>query len=237
MKNTLFFLFFFLISFGCKNEKQIEKEQNKNTFVDNNAESKDLEIFKITVAQIPETIKYSGEFKDGYRWKDNTGQYLVFITETGNTRNEKMEHEFDDSGDAELFSYCYKIKDSKYELKWKIYDFINDCPVDMIAEFFENTLQITDLNKDGVAEVWAMYKTVCHGDVSPLDLKIIMYEGPQKYAVRGESKIEFGVDDNGKTVFEGGEYHLDNSFKNGPESFLTYAKKLWSNHMMNDSQN
>ena len=73
---------------------------------------------------------------------------------------------------------------------WKVYDYIDDCPVDIVASFVKNTFKITDLDNNGVAEIWLMYKTVCHGDVSPSEMKIIMYQGNQKFAMRGENKVQ-----------------------------------------------
>ena len=42
-----------------------------------------------------------------------------------------------------------------------------------------------------------MYKTVCHVDVSPCDMKIIMYQGGQKYAIRGKNKVFYGTWESG----------------------------------------
>ncbi len=73
---------------------------------------------------------------------------------------------------------------------------------------------------------------VCHGDVSPLDLKIIMYEGSQKYAMRGENKIAFGTSDDGRIRYIGGEYSFDVAFGNGPEVFRQQALKIWNRNVM-----
>jgi len=76
-----------------------------------------------------------------------------------------------------------------------------------------------------------MYETVCHGDVSPSDMKIIMYEGQQKFAMRGENKINYGTGDNGQKMYAGGEYKIDDAFSNGPTVFLEFAKKLWNKNI------
>jgi hypothetical protein len=61
----------------------------------------------------------------------------------------------------------------------EVNDFIKDCMVDIDAAFKKNSLKVTDLDKNGIAEIWVMYEMACKGDVSPSDLKIIMYEGKQ----------------------------------------------------------
>ena len=108
-----------------------------------------------------------------------------------------------------------------------IYNFIKDCPVDIKANFIKNTFAVTDLNKDGNAEIWVMYKTVCHGDVSPSDMKIIMYENDKKYAVRGTNKVKYTAKD-----YIGGEYTFDEAFKKAPKVFRDYATKLWKKNIL-----
>lgn len=235
MKNLIYILFFACLSLSCKNDKHETVVVGvKDTVLVKAEKEIDWDVRKIAVAQIPKDIPYKGVFKEGYFYQDASGTNVVFITETGIYRNKNLPHEFDDSADAELFVYSYAITSKENILNWKIYDFINDCPVDIVARFIENTFTITDLDKNGKAEIWVMYKTVCHSDVSPADVKIIMYEGAQKHALRGESKIQTGIDDNNKPLYHGGTFTMDAAFKNAPEVFKTYAEKLWQANIMED---
>lgn len=93
----------------------------------------------------------------------------------------------------------------------------------MEANFVKNTLRITDLDNNGKGEVWLMYRTVCHGDVSPSNLKVIMYQEQQKFAMRGTSKVR--VSDN---RFDGGDYKFDRAFMAAPQIFRDFAQKLWA---------
>lgn len=61
----------------------------------------------------------------------------------------------------------------------------------------------------------------CRGDVSPSTMKLIMYEGDKKYAVRGTCKIVMGDES------YGGEMNMDANFKNGLQVFREYAQKKW----------
>jgi hypothetical protein len=106
---------------------------------------------------------------------------------------------------------------------WRVYDYNKDCPVDLMLYFIEKTFAVTDLDNNGLAEIWLMYKNSCQGDVSPVPTKIIMYEGSKKYALRGESRVLFSA-----TEFIGGNFTLDDNFKNGNAAFRQYAEKLWS---------
>ena len=126
-----------------------------------------------------------------------------------------------------MYAYSYKIIGDQQRLLWQVHDFVKGCPVDIKANYVPNTFAVTDLNKDGKAEVWLMYKTVCHGDVSPSNMKIIMYEGNKKYAVRGTNKVKISDKE-----YNGGRYTFDEAFKSGPESFQLYALQLWKKHLI-----
>jgi len=83
---------------------------------------------------------------------------------------------------------------------------------------------VTDLNKDGKAEVWVMYKVSCQGDVSPIPMKIIMYQDNKKFALRGTTRVKVSATD-----YMGGEYSFDEAFKNAPVQFRQYAVNFGSN--------
>ncbi|HEY1192624.1 M949_RS01915 family surface polysaccharide biosynthesis protein [Flavobacterium sp.] len=236
MKNILLLLLCITLFSNCKTDKKEAIKTNISTKESSKEKPFVLNVEKIDSTQFPESIKYEGFIKNAVRWKDKSGDNIVITTETGYHINKKFEHDSDGS-DAELFAYHYIISGNEAKQTWRVYDFIADCPVDIVASFVKNTFQITDLNQNGIAETWLMYKTVCHGDVSPCNMKIIMYEGNQKYAVRGESKVAVGIDDNGKKQFIGGEYKLDANFKKAPKVFQEFAQKLWKDNLIENWEN
>lgn len=183
-----------------------------------------LVVTKIEKNSIPATIKYVGHVVNAVRWTDSLGDNIVITTETGETPSKSMPE--DGYRDAALYAYHYLALSDTFKLTWKINDFIKECPVEIKANFIKNTFAVTDLNNDGKAEVWVMYKTVCHGDVSPCNMKIIMYESNKKFAVRGTTRVKPSDKE------EGGEYNFDEAFKNGPEVFRNYALKLWKNNVV-----
>jgi hypothetical protein len=236
MKNILPLLLCIVLFSNCKRDKKEAIKTNISTEESSTEEPSLLKVEKIDSTQFPKSIKYEGFIKNAVRWKDKSGDNIVITTETGYHINKKFEHDSDGS-DAELFAYHYIISGNEAKQTWKVYDFISDCPVDIVASFVKNTFQVTDLNQNGIAETWLMYKTVCHGDVSPCNMKIIMYEGNQKYAIRGESKVAVGIDDHGKKQFIGGEYKLDDKFKKASKVFQEFAQKLWANNLIENWEN
>ncbi|MBO9205239.1 MULTISPECIES: M949_RS01915 family surface polysaccharide biosynthesis protein [Niastella] len=183
-----------------------------------------IKVTAIDKSKLPAGIKFPGKLKQAIRWNDLAGDNIVVTSETGIYTNPKFKHE-NEGRDAELFAFHFIVSDS-IQQTWKVYDLISDCPVDLEASFVKNTLQVTDLNNDGIGEVWVMYRTVCHGDVSPSDMKIIMYQGKQKYAMRGTNKVQVG-----EKEFEGGEYKFDAAFTAGPAEFMQFAVKLWNKNI------
>jgi hypothetical protein len=180
---------------------------------------------RLDTNQLPNGIKVTGKIKTAVRWTDKSGDNIVITTETGEFKSTKATS--DDSRDAELYAYHYIVGNDSTFLLWKVYDFIKDCPLDIQVGFIKNTFQITDLDNDGVAEVWLIYKLACRGDIGPCDMKIIMYHGKLKYAMRGQNKVQ--VSDN---EFYGGDYKFDKAFTEGPAAFKDFALKLWDKNSM-----
>lgn len=93
--------------------------------------------------------------------------------------------------------------------------------MDALAEFCKKSLEVTDLDQNGTPEIWIMYRIACRGDISPSELKLIMYEGNKKYKLQGSSSIELtGIEK------YGGEINSILNFKE-QQLFLDYAKKKW----------
>ena len=171
---------------------------------------------------IPSKISYKGTIVNAVKWSDKTGTHLVITSESGEVPVKGQ----DDYREAALYAQHYLISKDVHRLTWTVQDFVKECPVDISANFVKNSFAITDLNKNNKAEVWLMYKVVCRGDVSPSDMKVIMYEDGKKYAMRGTNRVK--VSEKGSM---GGEYTFDKSFASAPKVFTQYAKQLWNKHI------
>lgn len=115
---------------------------------------------------------------------------------------------------ARLYATLYEDlpEDEGARQRWRIQDLVDECPADLTAAFTDPPLKISDADADGEPEIWVGYRIACRGDVSPSSLKIIGYEGTQKYALRGRSRIALGESS------EGGE--------SSPDAALSAAPKL-----------
>jgi hypothetical protein len=179
-----------------------------------------LKLTKLNSNSIPKNIQYTGKVVQALRWTDSTGDNIVILTATDKTQSKNAPD--DGYSDAALYAYHYLLIGDSAKQTWKVYDYVKECPVDMFLYFVDKTFTVTDLNKDGKAEVWLMYKVSCQGDVSPIPMKIIMYQDNKKFAVRGTTRVRVSANE-----YMGGTYSFDEAFKNAPAVFRQYAEKLW----------
>ena len=177
-----------------------------------------FKLTKLDKNSVPQNIQYAGNIFQAVRWTDNTGDNIVILT-----INKSQSKNAPDEGysDGALYAYHYLVSADTTKQTWRVYDYVKECPVDMFLYFVDKAFAVTDLNKDGKAEVWIMYKVSCQGDVSPVLMKIVMYHDNQKFAVRGTTRVGDSM---------GGEYTFDDAFKKGPAEFRQYAEKLWKQH-------
>lgn len=162
-------------------------------------------------------------FGDGFT--DKNGEHALLLTreetpsrlEPGSSRLERQFLK------AELF-----VRDgNSAKSVWKIQE-ENDCPtLDSEAVFFTKFVSVTDLDGNGEIEVIVPYRVMCAGDVSPKSIKVILRQGKQKLALRGNSRIVVGGEG------YGGDYVLDEAL-NRPENkvFRDKILKIWKSVFM-----
>ena len=179
-----------------------------------------LRVSLLAPAVVPATLKHSGRVVQALRYTDRTGTYTVLATQSGPAADPAAQSS--DGRRADLYAYQYSA--AGVAPSWQVHDFEADCPVDIEAQFRPKGVTVTDLDHNGTAEVWLVYRTTCRGDISPSTQKIIMHEGTRKYAVRGTSRVVAGQE------AEGGTYTLDAAWKAAPVAFRQHAAQLWQQH-------
>ena len=117
---------------------------------------------------IPKIIKYEGKFKEALKFTDKKGTHIVITAEP--------EVDKDGQRTGFIYAWCYLKVRNDLKLQWKLDNLTEKCG-NIEAKFIPKTLEVTDLNNDGIGEVWLMYSEACRGDDVPSSLKIIMYQG------------------------------------------------------------
>lgn len=232
MKTIVILISACIFSAGCSKDRRTTQnteaikdsdiqEQSNLTLAkkDTNIQKSDkagIENLVYDTGKLSDEIKYSGKIVADAMWNDKNGENMVIITETP---------VLEQSGYKELFGYHYINNNGETKLLWNIHDYIEECPVDITLKYIDNSLTITDLNNNGIAESSFLYRMSCKGDVSPDDMKLLMHEGETKYAIRGQMKLTI----KGEGTY-GGEMKIDPSFDKAPKEFLDYAKDRWNKY-------
>lgn len=205
----------------------------------------------IAEAQIPSSIKFEGKLQEAWQWTDKSGDN-IFITSFVEPYDDKEKNEYGEEGQtAALSAYQYVKKDGDYQLLWKISDGEKSCPFDITCEFIKGSTTVTDVDNDGIAEATIQYRLACRSDVSPARMKLIMYEGADKYLLQGLSWLKSSPEDS-FTVTENtanletlpgykkteeeymktfGRYDSEKGFAAAPPEFLAYARRQWMKYV------
>lgn len=170
-------------------------------------------------------VPYYGMFIDGMKWKDTKGNHVVFYTTTG--LYESREEDPGDGISSEIYAYYYTYKDNPNHTKrvWSFHETELNCPLATLLEFIDDSFRVTDLNNDGTAEIWLVYRGGCMGDITPWPMSIVMYDGIKEYKMSGDVKIILGGGEEA-----GGEYQFDKQFQSAPDTFRKYASELWKHY-------
>ena len=174
---------------------------------------------KLNLKTLPKEVTYDGYIVYSARWKDKAGEHIFIASETG------VKNGVDSSGAAVKNAYFtaqhYLINDSVTRT-WTESDSVAGCQLNLQAGFVQSGFNVTDIDKDGVGEVWMMLKKACLSDVSPADLQLVIHEDFQRYSMIGTEKTRLS-----KTDVIGGEFDINNDFREGNELFLLKAKDVW----------
>jgi hypothetical protein len=121
-------------------------------------------------------MAYKGKYMDGLVWKDESGENTIFLTYDANEKESKRD----------IYVYQYRIVGDKCSLVWDIQDFSGAlCEM----TFAGGSLQLLDLDRDGILEVCFIYQNVCDGN-DPYTTKLMLMHNGQKLAIRGKFSPE-----------------------------------------------
>lgn len=187
---------------SCSNREETKVEQTPEKEVNTEVVDKDaFEELTFEKAKMPTQIKaYKGSIVDGKHWKDKNGDNYFILTFEDKTYNDR-------EGTASLTGHGYHFCNNntdEYSLVRVFNDFVKDCEFDLAFQFKEDYFTVQDLNNNQYGEVTVVYTVDCASDVSPLTMKLLLFENGEKYAIRGTTKDMYG---------NGGDMVVDKSFK------------------------
>lgn len=154
--------------------------------------------------------KPKGTLVEAVRWTDKSGDNLIVISEyqTGNI--------LEPGYSSELFAAQWLITAQDAQEVWKIKDFNY---VDGELDYTAQTLDVQDIDKDGVAESSFLY-TIVSSDKQTT--KMMLHTRGTKLAIRGHWNIDIDADEPELDTIT-----VDDLFKKYPRKFETYAQQRW----------
>ena len=172
---------------------------------------------------IPDAVDAKGPAAWG--WTDGNGNNVFVVTYAD------QENPSEDEGEAPstrsrsmLITHDVVGAGGKAVRKRTVKDFVNGCPFDVHLHLEDDSLQTTDLDGDGFAEITFAYQLTCTSDMSPRTRKLLLLEDGEKYILRGHTGLGGGWSPEGDVP---SEYKVDPSVANGPKVFREHLIAAW----------
>lgn len=152
-----------------------------------------LQIRQIGYHDIPRNLPVKGVLVEALEFTDKHGYNLVVCTQTGkfpvSVKNEEGNYEkLNDR--AELSFYHFVKAGDSYKMLAELND-EQDCDgFDLYNGFTKKSLALTDLDRDGIAEISFQVTKSCRSDVSPAERKLFLFEAGQPYYLQGFTTLE-----------------------------------------------
>jgi hypothetical protein len=171
--------------------------------------------------QLP-AFDLKGEIIGGVRWQDANGENYFVVTRT---EEEGFNEEYDVYyGSTYAWGYHFANKNTdNFELLAEFHDFVKECDLELYFKIFTESMQVTDLDENGFGEVAVIYEKACTSDVSPADMKLILFENGNKYVIRGTT-IAYMPNK------AGGELTVDKSFDNAAPILREHSIEIFKKH-------
>lgn len=250
----LVYLFLSVLLANCNSsssDKDTKKVISDTAKKDNGSSEQISTIFKgaekIALSDLPSSIKVQGVATEAWKWNDNSGENILVLSQVAPHSNESKSKNEDEGETASLHAIQYIKKNDKYEYVWGLNEEEKACPVDISCAFIPGSTSISDLNKNGFAEIKVQYAMACRGDVSPATMKLVIRENGVDYGLMGnrwiayDPKLKFDVNESNVNLEKTpklkdemaelertmGRYESERRFANAPSEFLPYAKSEW----------
>ena len=180
-----------------------------------------IENKKVTLAELPSGIPVTGTFVAAVTWTDKTGPNTALFTYQKSQASEGVSVRLQASGyrkDADAATGWTK--------NWKLQDGVENCDLDITAHFVRSSIEVTDLDENGIAEVSFVYRQACNGGMDLVDQKLFLIEGEKKHPIRGATQL-VNINENGKGGHYDGPMTVSPLFNQAPSSFKPFAVKKW----------
>ncbi|MCW7537989.1 hypothetical protein OOT46_09020 [Aquabacterium sp. A7-Y] len=183
-----------------------------------NAQAAALPYRKLSKADLPAALKAEGKVVAAFEWSDIRGRNLAVFSQSLRRGKEGTS--------AGLHAFGYRVEQQALRRVWKVEDGLEDCDLDLTSFFEIDSLEVTDLDGNGIGEVSFVYRLACNGGLDLIDEKLFLVEDGKKFPVRGGTEWT-GVDDNDQGGHYDGPMWVDKAYNHAPASFKPFAVAKW----------
>jgi hypothetical protein len=202
---------------------------------------------RMALTELPASIQIQGTATEAWKWNDSLGENILILSHVA-PYDDKRKNEYGEEGQtASLHAAHYNKNVDKYTFVGQLNDEEKACPFDITCSFIPGSTTITDLNKNGYAEIKVQYSMACRSDVSPATMKLVITEKGEHFGLMGtmwlafspdmkfdvdESNVNLSLttklkDESAEMLRTLGRYHSEWEFKKAPPEFLPYARTEW----------
>ncbi|MFV3379224.1 MULTISPECIES: M949_RS01915 family surface polysaccharide biosynthesis protein [Pseudomonas] len=155
-------------------------------------------------------------------FRDRDGEGLLVLSRAdGQATDAETEQEVDKVV-LKATLYGRSADGDAFKSRWQI-EQETSCPgLDLDVDFYTDVSDVSDLNKDGVAELTVASHAFCGGGIDPHDIAIEMREGQAVYSITGQSLITPAGEEP-----VGGEREDSASLKNAPQVLRDHMDAVW----------
>ena len=174
-------------------------------------------------------VDYRGKIIDKYHWEDGLGNNYIIATEYKSAKDKELDLESDEWVNnpiipdySEMCIKSYIFNTGKLQ---QIYNFCDSTTLPMATiEYINQSIETTDLDKDGQVEIYYMYSVIPDG-IDPAQVYLVVSYKSDKTVIRGILPIG---EENSSLAFD---KIYDDKFDTLPIEVQTHAQKKWDKTM------
>lgn len=134
-----------------------------------------------SAAEMPSGVVSAGKIDKVVAWSDKNGENFAVFSRTDRAKKSATGER---SGSLEAI---HVVAGSPPKVLRQVRDRIDQCEDELVVEWRDAALAVTDLDNDGVGELTFAYALNCASDFTPATLKLLTVEDGQKYILRGST--------------------------------------------------
>ncbi|MGX1020228.1 hypothetical protein AB7M33_002904 [Pseudomonas sp. Y3 TE3536] len=155
-------------------------------------------------------------------FRDRDGEGLLVLSRTDGQATDAENQQEVDKVVLKATLYGRTAESDAFKARWQI-EQETTCPgLDLDVDFYSDVSDVSDLNKDGIAELTVASHAFCGGGIDPHDIAIEMRESQAIYTITGQSLITPAGEEP-----IGGEREDSASLKSAPQVLREHMDAVW----------